>query len=254
MSSRTLLRGAIHVHSTLSHDGVLPPAGVAHFFRDHRYDFVCITEHSQDLNEQSAAELRDQCHQHSSDSFLLIPGLEFSCIQETHILGLGVTDLIDSEDPAKVIDHIHNLGGVAVLAHPDHRSYPLHPEWIRLLDGAEIWNVRSDGKFVPRPPAIRKFQSLREWHPELLGFFGVDFHQERSFYPMGVTLMAEALDSETILAKLKTGDFSCVSTGLHYKPRADVGRNTLAALQGMDLLINAVRTVRNVFRPSRTSQ
>ncbi len=252
MSRRILLRGAIHAHSLFSHDGVLPVAEVSTFFFDRSFDFVCITEHSQDMNQRSVEDLREQCRRYSTDRFILIPGLEFTCIQETHILGLGVTELTDTTDPSAVIDHIRDLGGVAILAHPDHRNYPLEPAWVRKLDGAEIWNVRSDGKYIPRPPAIRKFQHLREWHPDLLAFFGVDFHQSRGFYPMGVTLLVEELTEEKIITALRDGHYSCVSTALHFKPKADIHSDTLALLQGFSALIDVASAVRNALRPTAT--
>src|SRR5579864_9254892 len=122
------IRGALHVHSHLSHDGTLSIAELAEWYRARRYRFMALAEHAQDIDEAKLERLVDESRRHSSPEFCVIPGLEFACRGGLHIAGLGVTALVKEFDPAAVIDTIHEHHGCAVLAHPRRNGWNCPPE------------------------------------------------------------------------------------------------------------------------------
>jgi hypothetical protein len=103
------VRGAIHVHTTVS-DGGGTPAEVAAAARAAGLQFVVITDHN-----TVDAKAFEGYH----DGVLVMVGTEASTTGG-HILGLGVSDPAYrfSGDPLDVLEDIRDLGGIAFAAHP----------------------------------------------------------------------------------------------------------------------------------------
>lgn len=206
-----IVHGAVHMHTTLSHDGKIPLDELVRFLSTQQYQFICITEHSQDVTAESMADLEQRCGQLSRPDFCVIPGIEFTCVATLHIMGLGVTAPCPSDDPAVVIDHIHAHGGVAVLAHPNIKPYPLEASWVRTLNGCELFNVSNEGKYLPQIGSLRTFARLQRWHPQLLAFAGLDLHRLSSFYRVALTVEAAEIDRVAILSSLRRGQYTITS-------------------------------------------
>ena len=60
------LNGAVHIHSTLSHDGTMPCEQPARFLKDKGYDFAALTEYSCDMSNNSIKELGNRCEIYQS--------------------------------------------------------------------------------------------------------------------------------------------------------------------------------------------
>lgn len=100
----------IHIHSRYS-DGANTPREIVEYAKGIGLDGVAITDHN--TMRGSIEALR-----YESESFRIIPGMEVSSL-EGHILCLGVTELIARDIPAEeVIERAHELGGIAIAAHP----------------------------------------------------------------------------------------------------------------------------------------
>ena len=112
-----MLKGAIHVHSTFS-DGEFTLRELRETFLADGNRFVCVTDHAQAFDRPKLEAYVRECASLSDDQFLFIPGLEFECYERMHILGYGVTSLIESQDPQEAIRHIERAGGISVIAHP----------------------------------------------------------------------------------------------------------------------------------------
>jgi hypothetical protein len=237
------LRGAIHVHTTLSHDGTLSLEQLVEFLKKQRFDFVAITEHSYDINQQSIAALAAECERISTPEFYVMPGIEFRGHDNIDILGYGVTKTTDSIDPATIIKHIQDCGGVAVFAHPTVRNYPIDKEWVKLLDGAEIWN-RQEGKYLPQVVTMRRYLQFKGWHPEILAFCGLDFHRIASYYPFTTIIDAAKNDRDTILDSLRNGKFRAES------PWFQVGSNGHINIIKR-IFIYTCRTLLNIIKNAR---
>lgn len=208
---REPIRGIIHVHSHFSRDGLCSIADLAAFARESGFQFVGLTDHVEDLSPPDFEALRRECKEHSDELCVMIPGLEYRCTGEIHILGLGITHDISSGDPVVVASEIRRMGGLAVLAHPGRSGYQCAPELCAALDGIEIWNARYDGLFVPSLENFRLLGRVRGVNSSLFGIGGADLH---GFHrPPGVILEllmngSTGIDPRIILEHIGTGKFS----------------------------------------------
>lgn len=116
-------KGNLHTHTTNS-DGAYTPEETIALYKSKGYDFLALTDH------WFHGEGRQE------ENFLLLNGTEFdvgSTVQEGiyHIVGIGMekapalTKRAPGLSAQKIIDEIHNVNGIAILAHP-------HGRWIAL--------------------------------------------------------------------------------------------------------------------------
>lgn len=200
------VRGAIHMHSTLSHDGTLSLEELAAWYRRHNYQFIAITEHAEDLDASRVQALREQCREHSSESFCVIPGAEFSC-GAFHILGIGAAIGGTQTDALAAIETIHRYDGMAILAHPKRCGWSCPAEILRAVDAVEIWNVGYDGKYLPSARAAEGYAAMKRTHAPLLAVAGHDFHQVGSFYDVALEMDVATLSAGAVLSALRHGRF-----------------------------------------------
>ena len=215
------------------------------FFAGRGYGFLCLTDHSQNVNAAQFALLTRNCRELSAADFVFVPGLEYSCDGQLHIMGLGIEAVTTETDPRVVIEHIHASGGIAVLAHPTKKDYIFAPEWIGLLDGMEIWNVSNDGKFLPQFSSVRMFLKFQAAYPHLRAFFGIDFHSAQGYYETAIRLAGTNSHPADIMRALRAGEYVCASRWLSCSahPRWSCWR--IGALWLLRTLLNGVRLARN---------
>jgi hypothetical protein len=207
------IQAALHVHSTYS-DGELPLAHVRDLFLKEGCQLVCMADHADFFDERSLAAYIAECRQLSNQHIQLLPGLEFECRGRMHIVGYGVETLIDSADPTEVIDHIARAGGVSVIAHPAPEHLPLIPSFPLLPDGIEVWNTKSDGSAAPRPAVFDLLQELRKRKPDLLAFYGVDFHWKYQFHGLLNEVTIAGGGERAVIDALRAGRFEGVHGSL----------------------------------------
>lgn len=113
---KTWYKGNLHTHTTNS-DGAYTPEETMALYKSKGYDFLALTDH------WFHGEGRQE------ENFLLLNGTEFdvgSTVQEGiyHIVGIGMekapalTKRAPGLSAQKIIDEIHNVNGIAILAHP----------------------------------------------------------------------------------------------------------------------------------------
>jgi len=205
------VRGIIHVHSEFSRDGLSSIADLADFAREAGFRFVGLTDHAEDLCPHDMESLQQECEAHSDESCLMIPGLEFRCSDEIHILGLGIAKEIVSTDAVSAAREIQAWGGLAILAHPSRNEYQFPRELWVSLNGIEIWNAGYDGRFVPPLANLRLLQEARTANHNILGFGGEDLHIWDRPPRVVVDLQGEGigrLDIGMVLHGLQMGRFS----------------------------------------------
>src|SRR5712692_2328242 len=88
------IRGAFHVHSTLSRDGTMTISDLVQWYMRNGYQFLAMGEHAEDLDEAKLRELKNHSIENSNDRFCVVPGIEFAGNGDIHILGVGVVQLI----------------------------------------------------------------------------------------------------------------------------------------------------------------
>ena len=136
----------IHIHSSYS-DGVNTPQEIISYAKSIGLDGLAITDHDEVEGSLIALE-------YDSRDFKVIPGLEVSSL-DGHILALGVTELIKRDLSAeKTIEEIHELGGIAIAAHPYDR--------FRLGVGDLIYSLNFDAVEVFNGRALSSSRNMRK--------------------------------------------------------------------------------------------
>lgn len=145
----TRVRGAVHVHTTLS-DGGGTPEEVAAAAKRAGLAFVAITDHN---------NLDAKPFEGYHDGVLVLVGSEISTASSGHVVGLGLREdpaFRFSGDPYDALDDIRLLGGVAFAAHPlsprpDFRftAWDLPGPWgLELLNGDSQWRAAGWGRLL----------------------------------------------------------------------------------------------------------
>jgi hypothetical protein len=222
-----MVKGVLHIHSTYS-DGEFSVAELRDLYLDAGCRFACVTDHADWFDEQRLADYRRDCEKHSDDQFRFIPSLEYSCADRMHILGYGVTTLINSVDPETVIAQIMDLGGLAVVAHPRDTAFDGIERFDPLPDGIEVWNSKYDGRYAPRPATFALLKRLRQRRPAMRAFYGQDLHWRRQYRGLLTVLSGDGHDRNAVLAELRCGTYVGEKDGLRL-PSDGVLETTLLA-------------------------
>jgi hypothetical protein len=208
-----MLRGALHLHTTYS-DGEFTLAELRAALRAAGCRFAFVTDHAEYFDGARLEGYRRECALHSNADFLFIPSLEFSCENRMHILGYGITSLIESTQPERVIDEIRRLGGLAVIAHPRNEAFQEIERFNPLPDGIEVWNTKYDGKHAPRPATFELLGRVRARAPKTRAFYGIDLHWRYQPVPLLVDVYAELLTADALLASLAKGMYQATKDEL----------------------------------------
>jgi predicted metal-dependent phosphoesterase TrpH len=213
-----IAEGIIHVHSNFSYDGRHSLREITLFAKDRGYSFVGMSDHSDTYDRDKMTDLVKECKSLSDSNFLLIPGIEFTCENNLHLLGLGIEQLTELKEPISVSKFIKAQGGVAVVSHPIRYNYRIPAGLEMAIDGIEIWNAGYDGRFIPNDLSIDLWQSLRKNNPSLHAFGGQDLHHFQHYCHVKITLACDELSREKILAALKEGAFSISNPYFRFYP------------------------------------
>lgn len=218
-----------HVHSSLSYDSPTDLADVAAIARRTGIGCVLMSEHNNTLDSRKVAELVARCRDLSSESCLLVPGLELSLDENrVHVLAYGVREYIASPpglDLAPLVQRIHQLGGIAVLAHPAHKTAwrRVNPEDLHRLDGVEIWNVKNASRLFPHADDVALVRSLRQSGVRVAAFAGLDWHHLAHFERLVLRLEVDRLEAPAVLSQLRLGQFSIHGRYASFRQDSDLG-------------------------------
>lgn len=241
------IKGAVHIHSKLSHDGTMSVEELARFYREKGYHFVAMSEHSQDINQTKADELRRACAENSSEEFCMIPGIEYSCEGGMHIPALGVLSMISTKDPAAVINEIHLQNGFAILAHPRRIKWNCPREVLEVVDAVEIWNVGYDGKFLPLSQGIKAFERMKQINPGLLAVASHDLHKVGGFYDVSLEMTLDTLNPPAILAAIREGRYRIKSRFFRTDSQAHLTRGKSTSVRLFSWQLQVLRKARNTL-------
>lgn len=200
------LVGGLHIHSNYSSDAEWSLQKCKEVFKKEGYHFLALTEHAEDMDEESLGIWAEACRSLSDPDFLLIPGLEFSLGRDIHILGLGLEKKVSGRSIGELIDLIRAAGGVAVWAHPIPEALNAIYSHVDRLNGMEIWNGRYHGEKSPSLRLLLALEKLRKTTPRFYGYGGIDFHEGEQDRGISVTVKA-ARTASAILEELRSGRF-----------------------------------------------
>jgi hypothetical protein len=201
-----MFKGATHIHSTYS-DGDLTLPELRDVYRAAGCAFLFMTDHAESFHPAVRDRYVEECRALSGGDFLMVPGLEFACIERMHVLGLGVTAMAPSRQPAEVIEHIERQGGLSVIAHPRDASFSWIESLSALPSGLEVWNTKYDGRYAPRVATFDLLARLRRRRPDIRAFYGQDYHWKRQHRGLFLEVEAKALSREALLSALRRGTF-----------------------------------------------
>ena len=201
-----MIKAALHVHSTFS-DGEFTLSELREKFLLAGCGLIGMADHADAFDTEKALQYVAACKALSDDRLRFLPGLEFGCVQRMHIVGYGVTSLIESTDPATVIAHIRANGGVAVIAHPPAQLFELIERMENLPDGIEGWNSKYDGRYAPRPATFELIGRLRASRPSLRAFYGQDLHWRKQYAGLFNMLDVPLAERTLVLEALRGGAF-----------------------------------------------
>ena len=232
MVEKQWFKGNLHTHTTES-DGDASPEEAVKWYRDHDYDFLVLSDH----NHLTVLEYGEA----DPGKPLMIPGEEVTLhlatnrpgpfpATEIHIIGIGVTRLVEPIDAGSVVatiqanvDAIAEAGGISSLAHPNFRWSYDHRE-IGQVTGAtcvEVFNPHCNSFGGPG-----KYSMEEIWDRVLTGgrpIWGVAVDDSHHYYDFTtanlnpgrgwIVVHADELAQESIITAMEEGDFYA-STGV----------------------------------------
>ena len=206
------IKGILHCHSTYSYDAKMTLAEIKALFVSQGIQFVCMTEHTDELTKERAMEFVKECEALSDNNFLFIPGFEvpYRVLGEhAHVLIIGMRSFYEQYAPTiDVLKQWTNEASFVVLAHPVRNAFKVDDGLLAEMHALEVWNQQYEGKRVPRTRSLKLFQKLKEKKPLLVAVGGVDFHRKEHSGAPYVTLSVDTLSESVILEKLKNGAFT----------------------------------------------
>jgi len=238
--------GIIHVHSNFSYDGQHTLDEIASFAKKRGYSFVGMTEHSDTFDEHKMSHFVQQCRRLSGPSLLMIPGLEFTCDDNLHLLALGTDRFTATKNPISVARFIAAQGGLAILSHPSRYDYRMPLGLETEITGIEIWNASYDGRFLPNERSIELWQALRRRNPSLCALGGQDLHKITAHCHVKMMVPCDQLRQETILQKLKEANCVISNSYLRVRP-TQLPRIKLHSITWMRRAYIQAKAIRDCF-------
>jgi predicted metal-dependent phosphoesterase TrpH len=200
-------KAIFHCHSAYS-DGEFSLAELRELSLASGVRFICISDHADSFDELKLRAYLGECAELSDEKFAFINGLEYTCERNMHVLGYGMTSLINSRNPQEIIRQIKAAGGVAVIAHPPDAMF----EWIESFEdlphGIEVWNTKYDGQDAPRPQTFQMLARLQERDGAMRAFYGQDLHWRTQPRVLFNLVNCETISREKVLDAMRRGDFA----------------------------------------------
>jgi predicted metal-dependent phosphoesterase TrpH len=143
-----------HVHTAYSFDSLTSPKLAIETARRRGLDGIAITDHDTVRGALAAMEINRY------DDFTIIPGVEVSS-DRGDVIGLYVTEEIESRAFADVLEEIHAKGGLAYVPHPIRTFGEAFPEIYARYAAVDLWE-RYNGRYSGRQfgRADQAFDSL----------------------------------------------------------------------------------------------
>jgi len=148
-----MLKFDLHIHSHYSFDSMNKPDEIVKTAIKKGLAGIAITDHN-------VFRIDWENLQNKYPDLIIIPGMEIGTRGVGDILCYFIKDEITTKDPFKVIEQVHEQGGIAVLAHPFHhgRTETEYPDKLmELLDGVEIGNAHNSPNFIKSLELAEKF-------------------------------------------------------------------------------------------------
>lgn len=197
----------LHAHSNWSHDGQLNLSEIAEIMLSEDLGAICMSEHEESgWDRHKYEEYRKECAKHSKRGRKIIPGIEFSC-SGIHTLCYGLESYpTRPSSMSELKSEVNDQGCLLIYAHPRKYSFFRDKEYLKAIDGVEIWNSKFlyDWKVGPND---KTFDLLLDSHRL---FIGQDIHTRKDLSG----LLIETLGSD-VLEDLRMENFNILYNNQH---------------------------------------
>jgi len=203
-------RGLFHVHTSHSFDGESSLEELVRFCRRTGFDFICVTDHADLMDEESVRRIVRDCEAHSGDGVEVIPGLEYAFPHDegVHLLCVGIREPVRNKRIATAVDEVRHKGALAIVAHPSRNGYRIPEEIESAIDGIEVWNAAYDSRYLPDTGSLELWKSVRRRNPRVMAYTGLDMHDVRRFRELFLELHREMPACGTdVIEELRQGRF-----------------------------------------------
>lgn len=205
------MEGLFHVHSNYSSDGRLSLEQLREECVKRNLQFVVVTDHAEDFSQGMVNKFVDHCNEVSDKGFWIIPGLEFVIDKErqVHLLVVGIDESSSEIGPANILESVQEAKNntLAVVAHLSRSDHYIPPEYEKKIHGIEIWNAAYDSRYLPDHKAINLFWNLKKKNLQLVGFGGLDLHDNSGFRGLSLRVAKTCRNPQELVFCLKKGNF-----------------------------------------------
>lgn len=245
--------GAVHVHSTYSHDGQDPLERIRDRAAVAGIRFVAMTDHAEDFDEARFGEYRDACRAASTDQVTLIPGLEFRFARHRglHLLACGLERFSQPETLEAFAHEVADAARLTILAHPILTVYRVPAVVGNCIDAVEVWNASYNTRYLPDPRAISLLRAVQRSRPAVVGIAGLDQHDASNDRRTRVVL-TDVRDLADPLVAIREGRFTNRGQTMSFAADADLSAPAFGALVAARAIFDRVeRTQDRVARAWR---
>ncbi len=204
-------KGIMHVHSQYS-DGEASLPEIKEQAKRLGMSFVFLADHVSLIRDEAERKaFNEECRQLSDGNFLFVPGFEVKTSEGFHTLAYNTTDLTEEDVHwEQVVSFYEKKKGVFLaLAHASQFSEKPPEEFLKRLDGIEVWNAKYDSKAAPNLKVMK-------WAKDsgLIPLAGSDAHSSYVLGKLWVEVEADKLEPGEIINALRRGDFRASNGGL----------------------------------------
>ncbi len=241
------LKGMFHIHSNFSFDGHNSIEEIVTFLKARDYNFICLTEHSDDFDKEKMHAFLKDCQKVSCSDFLVIPGIEYRCTSGVHLIVIGSKIFYNSDNLLSIAEKASKENALTIIAHPCEHKNTIDTTLIKLIDGVEIWNGQKDSRFIPHYNSFRIFKNYEKNNPNLIALGGTDLHNLNNYYPIDLLIPDCPLDQSSIIANLRRGSLHIEGKYCKIKSPNPSPLSLLLFFFGRNIL-NLLRTIRNILK------
>lgn len=234
--------GAIHIHSSYSHDSSDTLETLHARCLERGIRFLGMSDHAEDFNKQIFEKYRKHCASVSDGNVKIIPGLEFrfAGLKGMHIFALDLKEWIDPKTPQEFFEQTRENATLTVLAHPVLPKYSIPDVVLTHVDAIEVWNAGYNTRYLPDPKAIDLYKKVSSVRDSIVATVGLDQHDSTNDRELRIALPSVTDDP---IAAIKRGQFKNVGKTMSFDSRAEFSKSALRALKvarfGLDLVERA---------------
>ncbi len=201
----------MHVHSQYS-DGESSLPEIKKQAKGLGMSFVFLADHVSLIEDEAERqEFCEECRRLSDDSFLFVPGFEIATSEGYHMLAYNTEEVMEEDVTwRRVVDFYKEKKGVFLaLAHASQFSEKPPEEFLKSIDGIEVWNAKYDSKAAPNLKVMK-------WAKDsgLIPLAGSDAHSSFALGKLWVEIETGKLNAEAILDALRKGNFKASNGSL----------------------------------------